>query len=116
MNSTDDWQVGETLANEFRIMRKLGQGGMGIVYLVGKIGIDGRYAVKTLPIEAAADERIQRALARELQALVDLPDHPYLTAYRFFRTIDSRFAIFSEYIAGGSLGDWLKQKDLASLG
>ncbi len=46
----------------------------------------------------------------ELQTWLDLPEHPNLTACRFLRTIGDEVAIFAEFVEGGSLVSWIKQR------
>ncbi len=48
----------------YRIERRLGRGGMGIVYLAIEPGLDRRVALKLIAPEAAADEVFARALRR----------------------------------------------------
>lgn len=54
-------------------------------------------------------------LLDELVAWVSLPEHPNLTACRFLRTVGSHIAIFADYVDGGSLADWIRERRLLSL-
>ncbi|MBN1552664.1 protein kinase, partial [bacterium] len=105
-----DWEPGSVLLDEFIIERILGHGGMGKVYLVKSTVPGGEvFAVKTLLDSSLKNDTQRRLILRELRTWIDLPDHPNITACRFFRTIGDRLAIFSEYIPNGSLKDWIKQ-------
>jgi serine/threonine protein kinase len=103
------WDIGKNLQGGYIVQKILGQGGMGTVYLVEKELSSGRlsFAVKTLLASILADESKKRQFLSELRTWIDLPDHPNLTACYFFRTIEDRLTVFSEYIGGGSLRDWI---------
>jgi tetratricopeptide (TPR) repeat protein len=62
----------------------------------------------------AGDADSRRAFLDELQTWIDLPEHPHLTACRFFRTIGDEVAIFAEYVEGGSLHEWISTGRLTS--
>jgi serine/threonine protein kinase/tetratricopeptide (TPR) repeat protein len=110
------WEVNRLLLNEYRVEGVLGEGGMGTVYLVARRTSDGeRFAVKTLLSSVLADEQMNRLFMRELRTWIGLPEHPHITACRFFRTIESRLAIFAEYIEGGNLQGWIREKKLLGI-
>ena len=110
------WEVNRLLLNEYRVEGVLGEGGMGTVYLVARRTSDGeRFAAKTLLSSVLADEQMNRLFMRELRTWIGLPEHPHITACRFFRTIEDRLAIFAEYIEGGSLQGWIREKKLLGI-
>ncbi len=109
------WEAGKTLLEDYVIVRQIGQGGMGTVYLVNRNGDDRLFAVKTLISSEQKHTETERTFIRELRTWIDLPDHPHLTACRFFRTIEDRLAIFAEYVDGGSLKHWIRKQRLLSV-
>lgn len=62
---------------EFRILRQIGRGGMGIVYEAEQVSMNRRVALKVLPLAGMVDEtRIQR-FQNEVRAAAAL-DHPHI--------------------------------------
>ena len=94
------------------MVKVLGQGGMGCVYLVRSRTTGMEFAVKQALIK---DDNSRQSLLSELQTWIDLPEHPHIAACRFFRTIGDEIAIFSEYVGGGTLGDWIRDRRLNTL-
>jgi predicted Ser/Thr protein kinase len=60
---------------EFRLLREIGRGGMGIVYEAEQEPLGRRVALKVLPAGAALDERLAVRFLREARAAARL-DHP----------------------------------------
>ena len=99
---------GDTLGG-YRVVRPLGRGGMGEVYLAENIQTGFKYALKLLPSDLASDSGFRERFGREaavLQALrhdgIVMVHHAAEEAGRFFLTMD--------YVEGGSLDGRLKEK------
>jgi hypothetical protein len=58
------------------------------------------------------NEDSRRNFLAELRTWIDLPEHPHLVACRFFRTVGDEVVIFAEYVEGGSLADWIRERRL----
>ncbi|MFW6267608.1 MAG: protein kinase domain-containing protein [Marinilabiliaceae bacterium] len=103
------WQPGEVLDNKYKIQEKIGQGGMGVVYRVSHMdwGID--MAMKT-PIMEMTDASARERYVQEAQTWIDLGMHPNIAQCWYVRFIDDVLCLFSEFIDGGSLEDWLMSK------
>jgi len=110
-----EWVSGDILLDNYRVDRVLGEGGMGKVFLVYSETGDEYLAVKTLLRKALDHSRSKQHFIRELRMWIDLPAHPNITACRFFRTVKNRLAIFSEYIDGGSLSNWIENNKILHL-
>jgi tetratricopeptide (TPR) repeat protein len=64
--------------SHYRIVSKIGQGGMGEVYLAEDLRLDRKVALKFLPEGQAPDDTSRRRLLREANAAARL-DHPFIT-------------------------------------
>ena len=101
------WTPGHVLLDGYVIDRELGKGGMGIVYLVRRSPDNQLFALKTRRTDRCRKEEHRIRVFRELRTWIELPYHDNITACRFFRTIEKRVGIFSEYVDGGSLKNWI---------
>ena len=102
--------VGETLSH-FKIVGKLGQGGMGVVYRAEDMNLDGQVAIKILSPEAQRDEESVARFLREAKTASKL-HHPNITAiYEFGVKDDSRY-LAMEFVEGKTLKEILKQGPL----
>ena len=66
--------IGQTLAH-YKVLEKIGSGGMGDVYLAEDTKLDRKVALKILPPELAESEERRARFKREAKALAAL-DHP----------------------------------------
>ncbi|MEM6991106.1 MAG: serine/threonine-protein kinase [Myxococcota bacterium] len=97
------FMVGENVAGHFRIERILGQGAMGIVFLAQDEQLQRQVALK---IHTAANEEALVRLEREGRALAHL-SHPNVLAIHEVGKVDGRFFIATEYVDGGTAGEWV---------
>ena len=93
---------GKIVFNRFNLKRKLGQGGMGEVWLAQDILLENPVALKFLPGLLVRDPDAYDWLKREAQKSM-LVTHPNIVrVHDFFRTRDLA-AISMEYVAGTTL-------------
>ncbi|MGI9516876.1 MAG: serine/threonine protein kinase, partial [Pirellulaceae bacterium] len=64
---------------DFRLLRQLGRGGMGVVYEAQQLTIDRRVAVKVLPFAALVDSKALQRFKNEVAAIATL-EHPHIVS------------------------------------
>ncbi|MCI0464779.1 MAG: serine/threonine protein kinase [Gemmataceae bacterium] len=69
--SLPELQPGMALG-DYRIVREVGRGGMGVVYEAEQVSLGRRVALKVLPVEAARDAKLRARFRRESQAAAQL--------------------------------------------
>ena len=99
-----------TLAGRYHILRRLGQGGMGSVWLAEDRQLDNRkVAIKMLPIIVVQDKRAYQQLKGE--ALVSLKlIHPNIVTLRAFEENNGAPFLVMDYVEGQTLSDYLAIK------
>jgi serine/threonine protein kinase/Flp pilus assembly protein TadD len=102
--------IGKTLSH-FKILDKLGEGGMGAVYLAEDLELNRQVALKVLPTEMAADpERLSR-FKREAKAVAALNHPNIVTIYSVEDSDEGRF-ISMELVKGKSLEEMIGPRGL----
>jgi serine/threonine-protein kinase len=96
----------------YRILKKLGQGGMGVVYLAMDERLGRQVAWKVLPSHLSADQEFQKRLLREARAVAALAN-PHIVAIYDIVTEVNQCYITMEYIDGFTLRQ--KLRDMSSL-
>jgi TolB-like protein/predicted Ser/Thr protein kinase len=98
----------------FKVLRLLGRGGMGDVYLAEDAQLGRKVALKFLSSKLAHSQWAKRQFAKEAQAVAML-DHPNVCAVHGFEEADGHRFIVMQYVEGQRL-DQLIQGNLHGLG
>jgi serine/threonine-protein kinase len=92
----------------FGLLKELGHGGMGVVYLAVRLGDGVLVALKALLKDRAATSRDVARFLREARILRDL-DHPHITRFLDLGESHGRLYLVMEFVPGVSAGRLLKQ-------
>src|SRR6187397_88812 len=87
----------------YRIERRLGRGGMGILYLAVEPGLERRVALKLIAPEAASDEVFARRFAEESRIAASI-EHPNVVPIYAAGEEDGVPWIAMRYVPGSDLG------------
>ena len=86
----------------YEIVREIGRGGMGVVYLASDTALNSPVALKVMHGETAWDEDQRARFLREAQIVRSL-SHPGIVTVFQFHEFDGQLCIASEYIDGVNL-------------
>ena len=100
--------IGRTFSH-FRIVEKLGQGGMGEVFLAEDSALHRKVALKFLPAELQRDAAARKRLLREARSAAAL-DHPFICHINEVGEAEGRDYIVMEHVEGRSLKDRLEER------
>ena len=99
----------------YRVVRLLGKGGMGEVYLVDDTRLQRQVALKILDPAVAADPDRRERFSREARAAAAL-NHPHIVTIHSVEEADGRVFLTLEYIDGRTLAEILDEQELGRLG
>jgi len=102
--------IGQTLGH-YRILEKMGAGGMGDVYRARDEQLDRDVALKVLPPGLLKDEKARRRFRNEALLLAKL-NHPNVATIHEFDTDDGADFLVMECVTGTSLAEKLKGRAL----
>jgi serine/threonine protein kinase len=111
---SDTELIGNVIASQFRILKKLGSGGMGSVFLAEQIEMERKVVVKVLHAELSAQNPVVlERFRREAKAVAQL-NHPNIVQVFVFGTAENgQMYLAMEYIDGRDLGQELGHGPLA---
>src|SRR5438128_342949 len=96
-----------TKLGRYEIRSKIGEGGMGEVYLAQDTKLDRKVALKVLPAEVAANQERMRRFVQEAKAASAL-NHPNIITIHEIDETDSGHFIATEFIDGETLRDHMR--------
>ncbi len=98
--------------SHYKILKLLGEGGMGEVYLAEDTRLERKVALKILPAAFAQDTERMRRFVREAKAASALNHPNILTIYETGATDNTNY-IASEYVDGETLTERMRREPLS---
>src|SRR5678816_4123217 len=100
--------IGHTIGN-YKITAKLGEGGMGVVYLAEHPVIGKKVAMKAIHPELSKNSDVVSRFVTEAKAVNQIGNEHIVDISDFGNTADGEFYFVMEYLKGESLADRLRR-------
>ena len=95
----------------YKLLRVLGEGGMGVVYLAQDTRLDRSVAIKSIPAELQAIANAQARFKREAKLLASL-NHPNIAVIHDIIEENKSGYLILEYVPGETLAERIARKPL----
>jgi serine/threonine protein kinase/uncharacterized tellurite resistance protein B-like protein len=106
---TDDPLIGTVLAERYKVLDRIGEGGMGSVYVAQHVTLGKRVALKVLKQEMCYDKTIVERFLREAKATSSI-DHENVVLISDYGHIPTGSAFFvMEFLSGQELTQLIEQ-------
>ncbi|HZZ78801.1 MAG TPA: serine/threonine-protein kinase, partial [Gemmataceae bacterium] len=104
---------GFVISGKYRLLERLGAGGMGAVYLCEHIHMGRKVALKILPMQQAEDPASLARFYREARAVARL-DHPNIVRAHDIDRDDKVHFLVLEFVDGCNLHDFIRRNGTVS--
>jgi eukaryotic-like serine/threonine-protein kinase len=101
----------DSIVAHYRIIEKIGEGGMGVVYRAHDERLGRDVALKSLPLELLTDESARKRLIREARTASAL-NHPNICTIHDVGEAAGQNYIVMEYVKGDSLSQQIREGGL----
>ncbi len=100
--------VGEVLDGRYKVIKKLGEGGMGEVYAAEHVHIEKRFAVKLLKAEIVSNQEAVKRFQQEARSSSSIKHKNIIGVEDFGRLPDGRIYMCMELLNGAPLNDMIQ--------
>ena len=104
--ATDLFNAGDVVG-QYKIVKVLGAGGMGVVYLAQHTALKKNFAIKVLPAQLAQEKQFVKRFKGEAEMVARLKD-PHIVNVTDFGESAGKLYLVLEYVDGGTLEDWFR--------
>ncbi len=101
--------VGQVLGGRYRLVKKLGEGGMGEVYAGQHVHIDKSFAIKLLRPEIVSNKEAVKRFYQEAQSSSSIKHRNIIAIEDFGELPDGRIYMCMELLDGAALNDLIMQ-------
>jgi tRNA A-37 threonylcarbamoyl transferase component Bud32 len=106
--ASDDPLIGQIPLGQYRIIKKIGEGGFGAVYLAEQLGVDRKAVIKVLHKKLVESPVFVKRFEREASVLARLDHHHLVRLYNFGEFGDGNLFLAMEYGGDSTVADQLK--------
>jgi serine/threonine-protein kinase len=110
LHGEGDIMIGTTISH-YKVIEKIGKGGMGEVFLAQDTTLDRKVALKFLPEDMQQDSTARKRFLREAKSAAAL-DHPFICHIHEVGEAEGKSFISMEYIQGTTLKEKLAEGPL----
>ena len=97
------------VAGRYSLVREIGRGGMGIVFLARDVALDRLVAIKLLPPELARDTTFRERFLQEARMAASLA-HPHIVPIHSVEAHDEVVFFVMAFVDGESLGERIRRR------
>jgi eukaryotic-like serine/threonine-protein kinase len=102
--------IGQLIGERYKIIRKLGEGGMGEVYVAEHIHIEKRVALKLLRPEVLSNQEAVQRFRQEARSASSIGHENIISIDDFGTLADGRIYMAMEFLQGAPLNDILSRE------
>ncbi len=108
-DSMQDPLIGQTLDGRLRVLRRIGEGGMGTVYVAEHVGLGKQVAVKVLNAQYAGQADVVGRLHSEARHASAIHNEHIVAVFDIGTTQEGRPYVVMEFLHGESLAERLRR-------
>ncbi len=102
--------LGSTIGDRYLLIKQIGQGTSGAIYLGEHVTLRRKVVVKVLHHELSRDDLATERFRREATTVGELDNDHIVQIYDFGRTEDGRLYLAMEYLEGRTLADIIEEQ------